>query len=252
MDNNKTFLTGLALLSVVILGAAFLLRPSPQIQVLSGPDAQPNVISVSGVGRLDVKPDTAVVTLGFNQQAKTAQDAQAMANESMDAVLKAVKEKGIPEDKIRTSSFNLHAEYDYSDKGSPVLIGYRVNSTITVTIQNLDSVGPAIDASIEAGANQVQNIVFTLKDTDKHKQQAIDEALEDARTKAEKSAEKLGATVIGVRRLTVGEPSSGGGQPGIYVKAMEAGDQSRMAMQVQPGELEVTTMVQVEFMLGNK
>jgi uncharacterized protein len=250
--DNRLFLAAVALLSVVLLGAAYMMRPQQNFQVFSGPDAQPNVISVNGTGRLDVKPDTAIVTLGFQHQAQTAEEAQATANKAMADVLKAVKDQGIPDDKIKTSAFNLHAEYEYRERTAPVLVGYRVQSTITITIQQLDKTGPVIDASIKAGANQVQNVMFTLKDVEKHKQDAIDKALEDARAKAEKSAAKLGTTVVGVRRITIGEPWAGTHMKdiGIYGRGMEMA--SAPAMQIQPGELELQAHVQVEFTLGSK
>lgn len=250
MANNRTLLAALAVFAVIMLGGVYMLK-TPHIQVLTSADAQPNVISVSGSGKLDVKPDTAIVTLGFQQQAETAQVAQSLANEAMSAVLKAVKEKGIPDEKIRTSSFHLNAEYSYLENSGPVLTGYRVNSSITMTIHNLDSTGPVIDAAIAAGANQVQNIQFTLKDTDKHMQDAVDKALENARTKAEKSAAKLGTKVIGVRRVTVSEPYGGTPPPIFLAKGMEART-ADMGMQVQPGELELTATVQVDFMLDSK
>lgn len=250
MANHRALLIGVSAFAVILLGVALLLRTGPQIQVLSGPDAQPHVIAVSGRGKLDVKPDTAIVTLGFQKQAETAQEAQSLANAAMSAVLQAVKGKGVADEKIRTSSFHLTPEYNYIEHTGPVLTGYRVNSTVTITIHSLESTGPVIDAAIQAGANQVQNVQFTLKDQDQYMQEVIDKALANARSKAEKSAATLGTKVVGVRRVTVSEPY-GGNPPIVMGRALEA-NMADMGMPIQPGEMQLNASVQVEFMLDSR
>ncbi|MFZ5825953.1 MAG: SIMPL domain-containing protein [Bacillota bacterium] len=247
MNENRLLLAAMACMTALILGAMFLLRPTQQIQVLNNPDAG-NFMAMAGTGTVSVKPDTALVTLGFTKQASTAQVAQTEANQAMNAVIEALKAQGIPQEKLQTSSFQIHPEYSYNKEHAPTLIGYRVNSSIRVTSNKPESVGSLIDAAIAAGANQVTSIAFTVRDADKVKEEALGKAVENARQKAEIAAKKLGVTVAGVRRVHVGEP--GGPAPMYreeYVKmaTMDAGS----AMQVQPGELDMKVNVTVEFNL---
>lgn len=153
MNENRLLLAAMACMTALILGAMFLLRPAQQIQVLNNPDAG-NFVTMVGTGSVSVKPDTALITLGFTKQAATAQAAQNEANQAMNAVIEALKAQGIAEERLQTSSFQIHPEYSYKDH-IPSLTGYRVTSSIQVTSSRPEGVGSLVDAAIGAGANQV-------------------------------------------------------------------------------------------------
>jgi len=235
------------LLFLAALGGAAWLRPQ-SVQVLNGGDAE-HSLATTGEAELQVKPDTALVNLGINLKAGDAKSAQSQANQKLQAIIKALKDQGIAEDKVRTVNFNLQPEYRY-DSGAAHLDGYRVYSTVQVTTTQLDGVGGLIDAAIAAGANQVESVSFTLKNRDQYKQQAIDEALAEARQKAEASAQKLGTQVTGVRHVTIND--GGSAPPPIYYDKRMANEgaapaPSGAATPVMPGSFQFQVSVQVEF-----
>lgn len=248
MDLGKNNLTVLALLVIaaILAGAAFL-RPQT-VQVINQPDGE-HSLSVSGQGTVEAKPDTATVSLGINHKAKTAKEAQARVVEVTNAIIKLAKAKGVAEEKIRTQEINLHPDYYYGPNQPPVLSGYNASSSVSITTGDIANLGGLIDEAVEAGANQMNGISFTLKDRDKYKQEAIAKAVDDARRKADEAATKLGASVIGVKRVHVSEV---GGPGPIYgrggeAKMMEA--RSAAPVEVMPGTVDLNVSVQVEFLI---
>lgn len=235
------------LLFLAALGGAAWLRPQ-SVQVLSGGDTE-HSLSTTGQAELQVKPDTAQVRLGINLKAADAKSAQTQANQRLQGIVKALTGQGIAEDKIRTVAFNLQPEYRY-DNGGAHLDGYRVYSTVEVTSTNLDGIGALVDAAIAAGANQVENVSFTLKDRDRYKQQAIDKALADARSKADAAAAKLGTSITGVRHVVISE-GPGAPPPIAFERKMAQGAAAAPSgsTPVLPGSFDFQVSVQVEFSL---
>lgn len=234
------------LLFLAALGGAAWLRPQ-SVQVLTGADSE-HSLATTGQAELDVKPDTALVTLGINIKAADAKSAQSQANQKLGQVVDAIKAQGISDDKIRTTSFNLQPEYRWDNSGQHA-DGYRVVSSVEVTSTNLDGVGTLIDSAVAAGANQVQGVTFTLKNRDQYKQQAIDKALADARAKADAAARRLGTEITSVRHVTIND--DGSPPPVIYkTMAQDAGapaGASGSGTPVLSGSFAFRVTVQVDF-----
>ncbi len=234
------------LLFLAALGGAAWLRPQ-SIQVLSSADSEHSV-ATTGQAELEVRPDTALVTLGVNIKASDAKSAQAQANQALQKVVAAIKAQGVSEDKIETTSFNLQPEYRYDNSGQHP-DGYRVVSSVQATTTNLDGVGALIDAAVGAGANQVQGVSFTLKNRDQYKQQAIDKAVADARAKADAAATRLGTQITGVSHVSIDDGDSP--PPIAYKRMAVSGAATAPATQdstpVLPGSFTFRVTVQVEF-----
>ena len=74
--------------------------------------------------------------------------------------------------------------YSEKDKRSYVST-YRVINTIKITVNDIDMVGAVIDAASLNGANQINNVMFGLKDAEEYYLQALKEAAMKAKRKAE-------------------------------------------------------------------
>lgn len=229
------------------LAAAGFLRPQ-HVQLVNSPDAE-HTLTVTGQGRLEVKPDEAVIVFGVTAKASTAQEAQQQAATTSDAVIVALKQQGIAADQMRTVSMYLNPEYNYRSDGPPKLTGYVMNVGIQVKSKDLDGFGPLIDTAVAAGANEVRNIQFNLKDETKYKQQAIDKAVADARSKANATAAKLGTQVQGVKAVQVIE--AGMPSPTVNIGlAMDQAVRSEMsAGAIMPGTQDFSVYVSVTFVV---
>lgn len=208
--------------------------------------ADENLMDVTGVGTLDVKPDTARVSLGVSTLAETAADSYAKAASAMDGVINSVKGLGIAQDNIGTSGLNLYAEYDWRDN-QQILRGYRTTATVTVTVTDLSRVGPVIDAAVAVGANQLQGVQFLVKNEAAHLNNALDAAVDDAKAKADRVAARLGTAVVGVKRVSI--ITQGSSQPPVYYRDDSFRAEAAAAMPIMPGTQEYSVQVQVVFKL---
>ncbi|MEM1587207.1 MAG: SIMPL domain-containing protein [Candidatus Bathyarchaeia archaeon] len=162
---------------------------------------QLRTITVSCSGRASARPNQVELSLGVVTEATTAAEALVKNAESMNRVIRALKDMGIFEENIETSRFNLYPKY--SSVGVAI-IGFEVTHMLKVTTTNLDEVGRLIDGAIEAGANRVEGVYFTFT-KDKFEELNVlarQRAVEDARAKAETIAKSLGVKITGVASAT--------------------------------------------------
>ena len=68
--------------------------------------------------------------------------------------------------------------------GGTAIVGYNVQNTLAVTLQGTGRAGELIDALVGAGANQVQNVAFSVADQTEFLDAALGLAVEDARRRA--------------------------------------------------------------------
>jgi len=192
-------------------------------------------ITISGKGMVKAEPDVAYVTIGVERTEKTATEAQGIAAEKMNNIQASLKKMGIKDDKIETARVTLQPSYQY-DKGKRILIGYTAHNQIKVTIDKLDNVGKIIDGSISAGATNVYNISFSIKDEDLPKQAALKKAVENARDKAEVIAAAAGLVIKRIKSIQ--EAGARIIPPASNLRAMAA-EGAAAETPISPGDVEV-------------
>lgn len=164
-------------------------------------------ITVSGEGEVKAVPDEAVLSTGVVSVAPTATAALAANRRAMNAVFDELKRQGIPDKSIQTSEFNVSPQYDFSRSGNshPRITGYQVSNNVSVTLDDLTKLGPAIDALVNSGANSMSGISFTLRDPKPFLKQAREAAIRDAMDRAETDARASGVTLGPVTQINEGE-----------------------------------------------
>ena len=155
-------------------------------------------IWVSGNGAISVEPDIALLDIGVETRAPSVSEANSQASMAMDAVIKALKARGVKDEDIQTNRFSIYPRYDYIEEekdgvrsGREVLVGYRVRNNATVKLRDLDAVGEVIDEVVTAGGDNVRisDINFTLEDPKPKMAELREMAVKDAKAKAEHLAE---------------------------------------------------------------
>ena len=208
-------------------------------------DSSESIISVTGVGTVEVKPDQAVVSLGVMTRAVTASEAVSENSQVMNAVVVALQELGIDASDIQTSWYSVNPVYDWNEfRGTPTIIGYEAVNTVTVTTSDFEIVGSIIDSTTAVGVNQINGITFKV--SDEAQSQLEDEALQnacaDVKAKADVIADSLDVSIIGVKSVSV----SSGWPIMPYYSAL---DVRAVETPIFPGESEVTVTVYVEFLI---
>jgi uncharacterized protein YggE len=243
---NKAGLLGLALIGVLLLATGCgrgLAAPAP-----ANGYSPTNTITVSGMGDASGTPNVVYIQLGVNITDPNVGEAVSNTNETMNAVKEALLQKGVAEQDIQMTSFNVWPEERYDPAtGSPTGERiYHVDSTFSITVRDVSQAGAVIEAALAAGANNVYGLSYGIDDTTALEEEARTQALADAKARAEQLAKGLG--------VTLGEPimaseSYGGGAVPMYEMAAGLGGGGG-APPVSPGQLTVSVSVNVTYSIG--
>jgi uncharacterized protein YggE len=115
----------------------------------------------------------------------------------------------------------------------------------------LDLVSRLIDGAMQAGANNVNRLIFTLKDEQGAQLEALRQASAKARSKAEAIAASLGLKIVRIASINEGERTI---QP-IYRQAMAARGEALAAQAptpVEPGTVDVRSTVSLTAEVSEK
>jgi len=216
-----------------------------------------NTISVSGYGEALAVPDIATFSFSVVSEKATVAAAQADATTKANATLAYLKGAGVDEKDIQTSDYSVNPQYDYVQKacvggycpgGEQVLRGYQVRQTTTVKVRDTEMAGDLLGGVGQKGATEVSGLQFTFDDPDQLEDEAREEAIADAKAKANELAKQLGVSVVRV----VSFSESGSGMPMPYkVEAFGRGGADMAVAQSAPeisvGQNKVTSSVSVTY-----
>ncbi|MBV9570443.1 MAG: SIMPL domain-containing protein [Alphaproteobacteria bacterium] len=221
--------------TIVLWG--FLLAPGALAQ--NAP--QPRLLTVSGIGEVKVKPNRATLSAGVVTDGKTAGAALAANSRAMNAVFDTLHRFGIPERAIQTSQLSVQPQYPNDSRQPRRVVGYQVSNTVSVTLDDIDKVGAAVDALVSSGANTLGDIAFSVRDAEPLQSQAREAAVKDAMARAETLARAAGVRLGPIQQISEGG-SAGPPQPMIRM-AMAADTMTPVA----PGEETVSASVSVSW-----
>ena len=196
MKKYLKVLCGAVLAASVILGGAVMASAK-----------EVKTITAIGQGTVTVKPDVCYMNLFARTNAKTAKEAKAENDKKVDAVIKALKDKGLTDESIVSDSLSLSPSYNW-DKGYEEIIGYDAYQHLRVTLKNLDTVGDMLDTAVNAGAN-VNVLSYSVVDREFAYIEALSGAVKNANTKANGMAKALGVKVKGAISVSEGASYNG-------------------------------------------
>jgi uncharacterized protein YggE len=197
-------------------------------------------ITVTGEATVSVAPDNANIRLGVTSQGKNAREASEANARQMTNVLAAIKEAGVADRDVQTSRLSLQPQYEQGKAGPARLLGFQVTNQVTIRIRDIDKFPGILDRAIAAGANEMSGIEFVVSEQSKLLDQARDDAVSDARRKAELYAKAAGVKLGPVTSIS----EEGSSPPRPVVQAMRAS-----AVPVAPGEQLLRAAVSVTFEL---
>lgn len=232
----KKFLAPMA----AMLCMAMLFSTFAPVTAYAATTSAKKVISTTGEATISVTPDMAVLTLGVQSTDKDVKVAYNDNKTKMDAILKELSNLGIEKKDIKTTTFSVNPNYDWSD-GSSKLIGYNVTNLVTVKIRDLSKVGIVLESAILQNSNAINGLEYKVSDNSKNYKAALRLAIKNAKEKALEMADELGyskVTPVAVRENSVSEIG-----PIMYDKAML----STAGAPVSNGTVEIKATVSVDF-----
>ena len=224
----------------------------PEVIKVQNVENNDNRIALVSSETVEVVPDMAELHVTIRTENRDAMVCQQENTKKLNQLLEYLKSEGYADESIETSGFSLNPRYDWSENVQK-LAGYDMRTSVTVTDIPMEKIGGMLTAVVENGANEIDSVSYFSSQYDQAYNQALAKAIELSKGKGEALAAASGMKLGKV--LKIQEQSNN--QYGRYVSANVAAPknlamatmESSIAMDVMPGEMQVTAEIAVEFEL---
>lgn len=214
--------------------------------------AEPNTIAVSGMAEQEVAPDMAYIDVGINVRADDAETARTQEAQIASQIRIALLGLAITDNDLQNTSYYLYQEYKVDRNGVRTADKYVLDSSIKVTVKDLDKLSQVIDNVVEAGATNISNITYALSTQNIIQRQLLATAVENARDKAAVVA-NAGSRTLG-NMLSADINSFDGGTIVAYgankLRSTTNLAEDGVATKLSPGKIKLNARVQVVFSLN--
>lgn len=233
-----------------------------------------NTISVTGTGDAYAVPDVATFSFSVTETAKTVTLAQSQATDKINSALTAVRNAGVANKDIQTTSYSINPHYEYQNAVCPVatpmvatppggssvsssaitycppgkqtLTGYDVSQTITVKVRDLDKAGDIFASIGSLQVDSINGLTFSVDNPDTVQSQARALAITDAKAKADTLASQLGVHLV--RVVSFNEDSGAYPQPVMYaMNSVGSVAPKASTPEVPAGQQKVTDNVTITY-----
>jgi uncharacterized protein YggE len=170
---------------------AALAAPALAQPVRLEPAMMPRTVTVAGDALVEAAPDRAVVRIGLQTEGQTAQETLERHEQDVQRVLTAVRRAGIADRQIEIEALSLGERWVEGGRRD----GFVANRVVAVTVDDLRLVPQLVSTAVAEGANRLDGLFYTLQDPDRYEDQALEQAFERARAKAQRIASAAGLTV---------------------------------------------------------
>ena len=240
--------------SKLFTGTAFLLMlfamTSCNLKVQEDRDS----VAVLGIGTVLSQPDMVLMNVSFSHTAPTTKQAKTAVEQTMQQILKILKDENVEDKFLKTISLNYDVEYEYRN-GRRIKLGQRAQQTIVVTINDMvnspERFSSVLDRITTIDKVEVQNIQFDIENkTELFKQSrelAYQKAFDKAQQYAELSGRKIGKvlTISEVVSRDVAQTRAFQNNLAFKEEAFFSADQSA----VPTGEQGVSSEINIVFLL---
>jgi len=167
--------------------ALFLVVPAQAQFHVSGE----KTIEVSATEKIEVIAEIATLKIGCQNQAATKDVAYAENTRIANKVIQALLDAGVPKQAIETETLNLEQEQDrYGAKPNQPL-KYLASQKWQIRAEASEA-QKIVDIAVAAGANQIENVEWSVKEPSQLEAKAYAAALRRAKSIAEQTASQTG------------------------------------------------------------
>lgn len=204
--------------------------------------AEETQVVVNASGTVSVKPDMAEFGVVVKSDAKTAEKAVAETAAKYRTVQDALRNAGITPDDAPSLSFTVSPQWEWDQSsGRSILKGYAARHVIRVRVRRLEGIGKAVDAAVQGGADEVQNITFSSSRYESLREQALATAVENARRDAGIMAKAAGGRLGQLVEAAESQPPPRD-RPQMEFMAMKSAPVPA-STEIAPSEQDITVTV---------
>ena len=200
-------------------------------------------VTVTASGTTEAEPDATEVTLAVEARNDDPSVARQEVAEGASGMRAALIGTGVSQDDIQSTSYTLREARRYErEQDTP---RHYARHEFRVTVDNPDRAGEVIDAGIEGGATTVSGVSFTLSDERRSelKNDALEKAMNKARSQADTVAGAGGIAVSGVRSVSTAD--TGVSPVDVQYERLQAAEDTGTT--VDPGPVSVDAQVEVVY-----
>jgi uncharacterized protein YggE len=223
---------------------------------LQGCGGEGDIVAVSGVGTVRVRPDTVRMTLSLRHTAETTREAQQEVTGMVRQALEVLRLAGVEDRNIVTTSLRFSPEYDWRPQGR-VFLGQKAEQVLNFSILDSGDDGAAseiIDRLIGIDGIELTGMLFTVGETTGFNKKARELAYLDALEKARQFAELSGRRIVraagifedGVSPSPARQMAARAPSPAMFAMA---DSESATGTALPSGETEITARISVEFLI---
>ncbi|MBR3456829.1 MAG: SIMPL domain-containing protein [Selenomonadaceae bacterium] len=228
---------------ILFLFVLFLALPN----MASASETDASVLSVTGEGSAQGTPDQATLTISVTNHARDAKAAQRENAASATKIQNALKSMGIDGKDIQTRNYSFCPTYREDSGHEDEINGYEASNSILVTIHDLNIIGQAIDTALSHGANHIEGLEFSRRDTEEMRREALAAAIRNARSKADIIAQELGMHIAGIKNVS--ESTSSARQRSYNLAEMAKSGGIDSSTPIEIGTLTLEASVHIDFIL---
>ncbi len=190
---------GILIVYLIVFFGVLIRNEMRKYDFIGQADKPERTIRVEAEGKVSVKPDIAMTTMGMTTEAATVAEAQQKNTEVVNTLVNRIKELGIDAADIQTQDYTVYPAYNYPTDGSkPELRGYTISQNVAIKIRDLTKANEVLGLAGEVGATNVSGLEFTIDDKDAYLEAARAEALKKVSQKAAALSSKLGLRLSGI------------------------------------------------------
>ncbi len=214
--------------------------------------AEPNTIAVGGMAEQEVAPDMAYVDLGIAVRANDAETARAEEAKIAQQIRRSLLGLAITDNDLQNTGYYMYQEYKVDRDGKRTAGQYVLNSSVKVTVRDLDKLSQVIDNTVKAGVTNIDSVSYALSTQNIVQRQLLAAAVENAREKAAVVA-SAGSRTLGsmlsadINGFTGGTIVAAGSNKLRSAAPMADGAEDT---ELAPGKIKLNARVQVVFALN--
>ena len=209
------------------------------------------LIKVSGDGTVQAIPDMATVRFGIVIRDEDPEEARRVNAETAKEAMNSIRALGVEESKLKLQTIRLQPVREYDpETRRQVEKGYEAIRDVVVVVEDLDRLPTIISHIVQKGANRLNGITYGLKNKESVKDEALIQAVNRAKQKAELMSATLGVRVGKV--IQIQEQGISVPQPVLMQEASRQVMLSKSSAAPEPeayaaGEIEVKATVIITF-----
>ena len=203
-------------------------------------------ITVSASGKVKVVPDVCSFSVTVTAQGNSAAEAQRAAAKPVKNVIQKLHDLGIAEKDIRTTYTDTSPIWNEEGETDE----YESRTVIQVSNVPVEDAGSFMQAATDAGATEVGSLEYSASSYEDAYDQALTEAVEAAKPKAEAIAKASGVRLGKVISVSEGyQDMTYANYDGIPLAKGEA-EEAAGGIDLAPGEVTVQAQITITYAIG--